>query len=254
MCGPLASPATAAADAGATLPAAAEFHLFLLVGQSNMAGRGEVEPEDQNILPHVFALDAHEAWVPAVDPIHFDKPIAGVGLARSFALAYLAEHPGVTVGLIPAACGGSPIASWQPGAYYEGTQSHPYDDAIRRARLAQTRGTLKGILWHQGESDAKPGLADVYEDALAALIARFRRDLAGEDVPFVLGQLGRFDGAPWDEHALRVDAALQSLARSTPRTGFVPSDGLSSKPDNLHFNSNALREFGRRYHAVFRDL
>lgn len=238
----------------APTPAAPELHLFLLVGQSNMAGRGEVEAQDQVADPRILTLDAHDQWVPAVDPIHFDKPIAGTGLARSFALAYLADHPGVTVGLIPAACGGSPIASWVPGAFYEGTNSHPYDDALRRTRLAQTRGTLKGILWHQGESDGHPGLAEVYHDRLVDLIARFRRDLGAERVPFMLGQLGRFDGAPWGESTRLVDAATRAVAAEVPHTGFVSSAGLTSKPDNLHFDSASLREFGRRYHAAFARL
>ena len=52
-------------------------HLFLLVGQSNMAGRGKVEPQDTVPIPRVLMLDKQRTWVPAVDPMHFDKPIAG---------------------------------------------------------------------------------------------------------------------------------------------------------------------------------
>jgi hypothetical protein len=202
----------------------------------------------------VLALDAKDAWVPAIDPIHFDKPIAGTGLARSFAVAYLAEHPGVTVGFIPCACGGSPIAKWRPGEYWVDTKSHPYDDAIRRARLAMARGTLKGILWHQGEGDCKPELAPLYHDALVELIGRFRRDLAAEDVPFVVGQLGRFAGAPWSDAHLAIDSAQRAVAAETPRSGFVSAEGLTSKPDNLHFNAASLREFGRRYYEVFKTV
>ena len=58
-------------------------HLFLLVGQSNMAGRGKVEPQDTVPIPRVLMLDKQRTWVPAVDPMHFDKPIAGVGLGRT---------------------------------------------------------------------------------------------------------------------------------------------------------------------------
>ena len=108
-------------------------------------------------------LDKQRAWVPAVDPMHFDKPIAGVGLGRSFAARIADAQPGVTIGLIPAAVGGSPIDAWQPGVYYEPTKSHPWDDAIARARVALASGTLKAILWHQGESDATPDLAPGYE-------------------------------------------------------------------------------------------
>ena len=60
--------------------------IVLLIGQSNMAGRGVVEEQDRQPIPRVFMLNKAMEWVPAVDPVHFDKPdIAGVGLARSFA-------------------------------------------------------------------------------------------------------------------------------------------------------------------------
>ena len=66
------------------LPSPERFHLFLLVGQSNMAGRGVVAPEDKKADPRVLMLNQRGEWVPAVDPIHFDKPAAVV---RFFALA-----------------------------------------------------------------------------------------------------------------------------------------------------------------------
>ena len=228
-------------------PAPARMHLFLLVGQSNMAGRGDIEPSDVEPLANIVALDAAGEWVPAVDPLHWDKPSAGVGLARAFAVEYSGRHPGVRVGLIPAACGGSPIASWAPGKYYEGTRSHPYDDALARARRAMADGTLRGILWHQGESDRSPELAPAYKQALTTLIHRFRRELQAPTVPFLIGQLGQFPAAPWDESAQRIDRAQREVAASVPFAAFVPSHGLTSKPDNLHFDARSLRELGKRY-------
>ncbi len=107
--------------------------MFLLVGQSNMAGRGKVSEEDQKPRERVLMLSKEAKWVPAVDPLHFDKPgIAGVGLGRSFGLEIAKAHPDITVGLIPCAVGGSPISSWEPGQFYKPTNSHPYDDALRR--------------------------------------------------------------------------------------------------------------------------
>ncbi|MGI8671521.1 MAG: sialate O-acetylesterase, partial [Luteitalea sp.] len=108
------------------LPAKDAFHLFLLVGQSNMAGRGKVDAADTAARPSILMLDQARSWVPAVDPMHFDKPVAGVGLGRSFAARVLDVEHAVTVGLIPAAVGGSPIDAWQPGVFYEPTKSHPW--------------------------------------------------------------------------------------------------------------------------------
>ncbi|MGE9291842.1 MAG: sialate O-acetylesterase, partial [Puniceicoccales bacterium] len=110
------------------LPEKENFHLFLLAGQSNMAGRGEVEAEDQ--VPHsrVFMLNQEGEWVPAVDPVHYDKKAAGVGPGRSFAMVLAEQDESVAIGLIPAACGGSSILSWVPGGYHSQTKSYPYDD------------------------------------------------------------------------------------------------------------------------------
>ena len=247
-----------AADAATqtpNLPPKERFHVFLLAGQSNMAGRGAMSPADK--VPHarVLMLNKDDEWVAAVDPMHFDKPdIVGVGLGRSFALALAERDPSITIGLVPAAVGGSPIDAWQPGAYYEPTKSRPWDDALRRARVATQAGTLKGILWHQGESDSTPELAPAYAARLAALVARFRDELAAPEVPFVLGQLGRFADAPWDASREQVDAAQRSLAQKVARVAFVSSEGLSHKGDKVHFDSDSLRALGRRYADAYLNL
>ena len=231
-----------------------QFHLFLLVGQSNMAGRGEVRPEDRTPHERVLMLNKAGKWVPAVDPLHFDKPIAGSGLGKTFAIEYAEANPEVTVGLIPCAVGGSPISTWQPGATHKSTGAKPYDDAIRRAKLAQQSGKLKGLLWHQGEGDSRDGLADVYESKLHALIHRFRDELDAPEVPFIVGQLGQFDSRPWNSAKKKVDAAHRSLPEQLKATGFVSSDGLTHKGDDVHFDRKSLLEFGHRYFEVYRKV
>lgn len=233
---------------------AGDVHLFLLAGQSNMAGRGELTPDRREAITGVYALQADGSWGPAVDPLHWDKPIAGVGLARSFAQAYRATYPGVAVGFIPAACGGSSVEQWVPGAYYEATQSHPYDDALARVAAAREHGTLKGVLWHQGESDAQPERAGWYAQRLADVFARFRRDLGDPELPILVGQLGRFEGRPWDSSRVAVDTAHQRLAATDARTAFVSSVGLTAKADRVHFDASGLDELGRRFAAAWVEM
>jgi hypothetical protein len=235
-------------------PATDAFHLFLLAGQSNMAGRGVVEPPDRSAAEGVLMLDKARVWMPAVDPMHFDKPIAGAGLGRSFAARVLESHPGMTIGLIPAAAGGSPIDTWVPGGYHDQTKSHPWDDAIARATVAMQAGTLKAILWHQGESDATPALAPGYQAKLDDLVARFRTALGAPELPFIAGQLGQFADAPWDDARRRVDEAHRGLPARVRRTAFVSSDGLVHGGDKVHFDSASLRELGRRYAAAYEEL
>ncbi|MEO6246205.1 MAG: sialate O-acetylesterase [Opitutaceae bacterium] len=237
------------------LPAKEKFHLFLLVGQSNMAGRGTVTPADNTPSPRVLMLNQAGAWVPAVDPLHFDKPaVVGVGLGRSFANVIAEASPGVTIGLIPCAVGGSPIDAWEAGFLYAPTKSHPWDDAMRRAKLALPAGTLKGILWHQGESDSTAILAPTYATKLHNLIGRMRAELNAPQVPFVVGQLGRFAESPWDEFKMIVDQAHRELPAKVPATAFVSSEGLVHRGDKVHFDSDSYRELGRRYAAAYLKL
>ncbi len=246
--------ANIAAAQEAKLPPREKFHLFLLVGQSNMAGRGTVEAQDKTPHPRVLMLNKAETWVPAVDPLHFDKAAAGVGIGKTFATLYAEAHPGITVGLIPCAVGGSPIDSWRPGEFYKPTNSHPWDDAIRRAHVAQKSGTLTGILWHQGESDSNEKLAPGYEAKLHDLIARMRKELEVPDAPFIVGQMGKFAESPWNEAKLQVDKAHQDLPKKVQRTAFASAEGLKHRGDKVHFDSPSFREFGKRYFAAFQSL
>ena len=231
-----------------------ELHLILLAGQSNMAGRGKVAEEDRKPHPRVLTLNKQNEWVPAVEPIHFDKSQAGVGLGRTFGIEYANTHPDVTVGLVPCAAGGSPIATWEQGGYHSQTKSHPWDDTVRRMKVAMQSGTLKAILWHQGESDSKPDTAKIYERKLVSLIERMRAEFHAENVPFLIGQLGQFEGRPWKDARRQVDAAHQSVAKNVPRSAFVSAEGLIHKGDNVHFNAKSYREFGRRYFRAYQSL
>jgi hypothetical protein len=220
-----------------------DLQLFLLIGQSNMAGRGIVEPQDTVPHPRVFVLTKELSWVPAVDPLHFDKPErTGVGLASSFGRSIANDQPKAAIGLIPAAFGGTSLDQWKPGGEF-------YANAVARAREAMKRGTLVGILWHQGENDIAPELAATYPERFASMIAQLRIDLDAKDVPVIVGELGRFV-----ENSAAINEALAKISAHVPRSAFVSSERLSDKGDKLHFDSAALREFGRRYAEAWKAM
>ncbi|ODS58586.1 MAG: hypothetical protein ABS36_03390 [Acidobacteria bacterium SCN 69-37] len=221
--------------------------LFLLAGQSNMAGRGEVAPEDRVAHSRVWMFDRGRQWVPAIEPMHFDKPIAGAGPGRAFGLAVAEALPDAAIGLIPTAVGGSPITAWEAGVVYQETGALPWDEAIARTKAAMTQGRLRGILWHQGESDGTDTAGPLYEQRLRSLIARFRAEFGDPDLPFLIGQLGRFDGKPWSHGYELVDAAHRRVAAEVPFVAFVSSEGLRDKGDQLHFSAESARTLGRRY-------
>jgi pimeloyl-ACP methyl ester carboxylesterase len=248
----MASP-IGAADSAPNLPPREKFHLYLLIGQSNMAGRGAIEEQDKTPHPRVLKFGKENRWEPGLDPLHFDKPaIAGVGLGSSFARAMAERHPEATIGLIPCAVGGTPLSRWMKGGDL-------YEQALVRARLAMKDGTLKGILWHQGENDAgNEKLALSYGLRLTAMVKDLRQELGAGEVPFVAGKLGEYlerkkkDGsdALWPV----VNEHIASLPKTAPKSGVAESTGLKQKGDGVHFDTPSLRIFGRRYAEAMQKL
>ena len=225
----------------------ASFHIYLLIGQSNMAGRGDPEPEDLVPHPRVLSLGPEGSWVPAVEPLHWDKPTAGVGPGLAFGRAIAERYPVARIGLIPSAAGGSPIRVWREGGHWEQTTNgHPYDDALVRARRAMQDGVLKGILWHQGESDSNSEGVPTYEARLLNLIGRLRVALGQPDLPFAAGTLGDFNVARNPQGA-EINSVLRRLPTRIARAACVEAAGLGHKDDDTHFDSAGARELGRRY-------
>jgi hypothetical protein len=234
------------------LPPKQKVHLYLLIGQSNMAGRGTVEEADKVQHPRVITFKPDLSWAPAVDPLHFDKSTAGVGLGSSFGRAMADAEPEITIGLIPCAVGGTPLAMWQKKGVL-------YQKAVERAKAAMADGTLRGILWHQGENDAaSEETAKSYGERLAQMVGDMRAELGAGDVPFVAGQLGEFLWKKRKTGSSRlygiVNEQIDSLPTRVKNTAVVSSEGLAAKSDGIHFDSPALREFGKRYAVAMQKL
>ena len=216
--------------------AAENMDLYLLIGQSNMAGRGVLTDSNRISSDGIFKLDAAGEWQAAEEPIHFDKPsVAGAGLAASFARAMADSGNGVPIGLIPCAVGGTSISRWVESGDL-------WSNAVARTRIALNSGTLKGILWHQGEGDCSASAASAWGAKLEGMIVSFRREFGS--VPFVAGELGRYlDNTGWSV----INAHLHALEGKVPNYRVVSSEGLTPNSDNVHFNTESLREFGLRY-------
>lgn len=228
------------------------FHVYLLLGQSNMAGRGDLESASPPPPSQILKLDQYLEWQPATEPLHFDNPkIAGAGLGLSFAEALSGLNPDITIGLIPCAVGGTSLSQWQKGGQL-------YQQALHRARKGIERGTLKGILWHQGEQDAlNQNLSETYGERLSQLVKDLRTDLNAPQLPFVAGELGpflsdAFQGRPTSPDI--VNAQLHSAANSIPNFAVVSADDLTAAKDNIHFDTPSLRKLGKRYAAALGQL
>jgi hypothetical protein len=223
-----------------------QFDLYILIGQSNMAGRGPITPDiaDEHD-EHVYTFTKDKQWVIAKHPLHFDKPsVAGVGPGLTFGIALSRAMPAVKIGLIPCAVGGTPIEHWVPEAYDAATKTHPYDDAVERITAAMKYGVVKGVIWHQGEADSRPEKAKIYLAQLTKLIQRIR-DLTGNpDLPFIVGELGRYRPT-----SININTELAKLPALVPYTAVVSSEGLVHKGDNTHFDGHSAQELGRRFAA-----
>ena len=229
-----------------------QFHLYLLVGQSNMAGRGAVDALSIPNNPRLLMFNENNEWGVAKDPLHFDKPnVAGVGPGLAFGLKMLdyTYNEGVSIGLIPCAVGGTTIDMWQPGMDAYNGKYYPYDDTIIRLREAMKYGVVKGIIWHQGEGDSNDASARVYLDKLEKLIQRFRDEVNDPDLPFVAGELGYYR-----KNSFYINDVLKNLPEKVSTTAVAGAEGLNHKGDGTHLDSESSRILGERFATQMRLL
>lgn len=221
-------------------------HSILLIGQSNMGGRGFKEEVEPIVNKNIFVL-RNGRWRAMYIPVNPDRVTSGVNLAESFADLY-AKEKGVEVGLIPCADGGSSLDQWCVGGLL-------FDHACYQAELASRTSTIAAVLWHQGESDTTGALYPHYEKKLTKIFNALRDKLDLYDVPFLVGGLGDYLPAYYGhDNYKKVNEALVNMAKKDPMIGFVSAEGLVPNPDNLHFSAPSLREFGVRYYNEFLKL
>ena len=219
---------------------------FLLIGQSNMSGRGILTAENRICDGRILRL-VNGRFQTMWEPLSADRSFAGASLAPAFALEYV-RATGESVGLIPASDGGSSIDEWQPGELL-------YDHAVSEARLAQRTGVIRAILWHQGEADCHPARAAQYAPKFLHMFRSLKKDLDLPDVRIYVGGLGDYlaknEVDPNLANYDSVNTVLRTLAAENDDIRFVSAEGLTSKEDNLHFNTESLRLFGKRYFAAY---
>jgi hypothetical protein len=222
--------------------------IYLLMGQSNMVGRGELTRWPPH--PRVLSFNKSGNWIPAVDPLH-EKSLrdrVGPGVSFGRGMLHVVDRE-VTLGLVPCAVGGSPLSRWEKGGDL-------YEATVRRAREAAKHGVLRGILWMQGEKDAKElALAKSYAKRLDAMILDLRREFGMPELPFVAAlpcaELAERDDRPGAE---LVSESLRELPLRVQHTATVDSDGLKSTGDQTHFSTPSQRELGRRYAEAMATL
>ena len=219
-----------------------DYDVYLLIGQSNMAGRGYMIEGDEDVIDeNVFILNDAGEVVPATNPlnqyssIRKDMKMQRINPGFSFSKK-IAKKTGRKVLLVVNARGGTSIMQWKKG---EGGDGY-YEEAVRRTKQAMEYGTLKAILWHQGESDSKD--PSDYLDRLAEMVGALRSELG--EVPFVAGEIAR-------EHpnADRFNPVIAKIGEAIPHSDYVSSEGCTLRvgdPHN-HFTREGQLILGGRY-------
>lgn len=220
---------------------------ILMIGQSNMAGRGFINEVPMICNERILML-RNAGWQMMAEPINYDRPNAGIGLAGSFAAMWCMEHEGEQIGLIPCAEGGSSLDDWA-------VDKNLFKNAVIQAGFAMQDSELIGILWHQGESDSYGGGYQTYYKKLQVIIESLRKELNAFEVPLIIGGLGDFlgkngFGLNCTEYEL-VNEQLLKFAREQENSCFVTAEGLIPNPDGIHMDAVSQRIFGVRYYEAF---
>lgn len=220
---------------------------ILMIGQSNMAGRGFINEVPMICNERILML-RNAGWQMMAEPINYDRPNAGIGLAGSFAAMWCMEHEGEQIGLIPCAEGGSSLDDWA-------VDKNLFKNAVIQAGFAMQDSELIGILWHQGESDSYGGGYQTYYKKLQVIIESLRKELNAFEVPLIIGGLGDFlgkngFGLNCTEYEL-VNEQLLRFAREHENSCFVTAEGLTPNPDGIHMDAVSQRRFGVRYYEAF---
>jgi len=249
------------------------FLIFLLIGQSNMEGAPASELEDRGTNPRVKVLalrdcpqraQVHDQWYVAAPSLHTCGNSLGPG--DYFAKTLADALPNASIGLVPDAIAGVDIDIFRKGVVSarrnefflppDNQRNSAYETVIERARLAQQVGVIRGILFHQGESDAATGaLQQAWPGKVQELVDDIRSDLGLDSatVPFLAGEL-LANGPPQNGCCGNaMNPRINSLPDLIPNAFVVSGAGLGVRTDGLHFDVVGQREFGRRYAQTLLD-
>ena len=244
--------------------------LWILAGQSNMEGHGDLVNVQPPSEP-VHSFDMAGRWVQAAEPLHIlvnatdrvhwplnhdrePEPLIGDALARYISerkkgaglglpfAAELARRTGVPIGLLPCAHGGTSMDQWSP-ALKDREGDSLYGSMLSRFRAVG--GSVKGVLWYQGESDANPEAAPLFRAKFEALVKAMRQDFNAPDLPVYFVQIARHvnaqNAAAWNQ--VQEDQRLSETA--LPHTAMVAAVDLSLD-DAIHIGTQDLKRLGVR--------
>lgn len=254
--------------------------MFVMAGQSNMAGRGPAEklPERFREPPanvrfdYVCSFGASERIDPELQrketgttdphrssgwtrlrpaPRHADSPDSHFGPELGFGHELARRWPDTHLAIVKHGRGATNLAEdWAPDAMTGRRLYREMLDQIResRARLEKegTLGELSGFVWVQGEADTtRREWAEGYARNLTALIDRLRKDLDAPRLPVLIVLTGEGKMSSTMLFAETVRRAQREFVAADPCAGLVSGDDLGLL-DGVHYDAEGQIELGQR--------
>ncbi|WP_341227248.1 sialate O-acetylesterase [uncultured Arcticibacterium sp.] len=227
------------------IPNKSKVWVFIMAGQSNMAGRGFVEPQDTISNARILTLNKNRQLIKAKEPLHWYEPnLTGLDCGMSFAKNLLPNIPeDVSILILPVAIGGSSTTQWLGDSTYRGVQL--FTNFKEKVAFAKNYGNIKGIIWHQGESDANEGFLPDYSSRIENLFKQFRKEIGNKKIPIIMGEIGSYSKS--NEYWQKINSKIHRYSAAAKYTDFIHTQDLNHKGDFIHFNSEGQREMGKRF-------
>jgi hypothetical protein len=224
------------------------YDIYLLIGQSNMAGRGKLLQQDTlSTIKGVWLLNDKDKPEPARNPLNKYSSIRKSYKSQRMSPGYgfaakVQAKTGRELLLVHNARGGTCISWWLPESDY--SSPNYYKEAVRRTKRAMKYGTLKGILWHQGCGDSGRNNLPYYMERLQILVQSLRKDLKSPNVPFVAGEL-----AYWRKSSKGFNEMIRTISEYIPNAYWVSAEGCEMLRDEKdpHFSREGQLLLGERY-------
>lgn len=228
--------------------------VFILAGQSNMAGQGtakELAPAYRRAPKNIeFYYNGYKT--PLNRFRHFGPEIG-------FAHEISRHFPGDKIKLIKFAVGGTSLFAWDPNwnasrakTTRNASAGPLFKKLIKTAKIGfkNKDAKLAGILWMQGEADAKyPVAAKQYAANLNRFVSRLRAELKSPNALFIMGSIN----PPLNIFpATRIVQQAQRMATSRIRNlRLIRTEDLPKRNDHLHYNTIGQLELGKRFARAF---
>lgn len=238
--------------------------VFLCFGQSNMEGNARPEDQDKTGVSYrfkkMYAANSDGTkkgtWANAKPPLCRQNtgltPVDYFGryLIDSLATIYsirviVVAVAGCSIKMFdPDQCAGyiSTAESWMQNIAAE-YDNNPYNRLIEMAKKAQETGVIKGVLLHQGETDA---YSDNWVDAAQKVYKKILEDLdlKASDAPLLVGEVVNADQ---NGVCAGANTYIAKLAKKSINYHLISSAGCPAGSDNLHFSAEGYRMLGKRY-------